>query len=241
MGQDFGQNDIEENEILSIIENIVLDDPEEKKSFYVFYDSLQFVQGDTVPDYILNSDCKLTLYKNCRNTENIATTSMKPIRQKKIRVIDGCIKGSVPQMHFAYEAEKTETIVDGIIDDYKRKGLNDITILTCKTEETSVLSHLSNSCLYKGKYRFVSCRRFKGLESDAVIIVDVDSKALALPTSKLFYVGSSRARLYLSIVSNLTKAECCEILEQYEIESSTKNPMKELATELNCKYIKDDI
>ncbi len=240
-GQDFGQNAIEENEILSLIELIIMDDPEEKKTFYVFYDSLQFVQGDTVPDFIAGADCKLTLYKNCRNTENIATTSMKPIHQKRIRLIDGCVKGSVPKMYYSSDSIGVENIVDRIVAEYEEMGISDITILTCKTEETSLLSHLVKFGLYKQKHRFVSCRRFKGLESDAVIIVDVDVKSLTSPDSRLFYVGSSRARLFLSVVSSLSKSDSIQVLKSFEIEPSTKNPMKELATELNCKYIKSDL
>ena len=139
-GQDFGQSNIEENEIIGLLENIIVDRENVEGSFYVFYDSMQLVQGDRVPEYILNADCKLTLYKNCRNTENIATTSMKPIRARKPKLIEGCIKGSVPKMYFCENPDTQRKQVEKVIQDYESKGIKDIVILTCKTENTSVLT-----------------------------------------------------------------------------------------------------
>ena len=78
-GQDFGQVNIEENDIIRLLEMIIMDRDDDTGSFYVFYDEMQLVQGEGIPDYISNADCKLTLYKNCRNTRKIATTSVKPL------------------------------------------------------------------------------------------------------------------------------------------------------------------
>ena len=64
-GQDFGFDDIEEGKILEGLRLLV----EDKGTFYVFYDRMQLVQGRKVPAFIEDSDCRLTLYKNCRNTE----------------------------------------------------------------------------------------------------------------------------------------------------------------------------
>ena len=66
-GQDFGFDDIEEGEILDKLKLMV----EDKGTFYVFYDRLQLIQGRKIPSFIEDADCKLTLYRNCRNTENI--------------------------------------------------------------------------------------------------------------------------------------------------------------------------
>ena len=66
-GQDFGFDDIEEGEILDKLKLMV----ENKGTFYVFYDRLQLIQGRKIPSFIEDADCKLTLYRNCRNTENI--------------------------------------------------------------------------------------------------------------------------------------------------------------------------
>lgn len=75
-GQDFGQNNIIELLEMNVLENEVF-----PGTFYIFYDKLQLVQGKELSKYILESDCKLTLYKNCRNTLNIAKTSLRPLRE----------------------------------------------------------------------------------------------------------------------------------------------------------------
>lgn len=236
-GQDFGQLSIEENEIIGLIETIIVDRESPSGSFYVFYDAMQLVQGDHVPEYIQNADCKLTLYKNCRNTENIATTSMKPIRSRKPKLIDGCIKGSVPKMYFCEDGNTQRRQVEVIIHEYEAKGLKDIVILTCKTESTSVLTQNIYEGKFNRKYRFTTCRKYKGLEADAIIIVDVDDSVLTTDASKLFYVGSSRARLFLSIVCSLTREESLKVLEAYGAKTNVKNPSRALATELNSIYV----
>lgn len=239
-GQDFGQSSIEENEIISLIENIIVDRENADGSFYVFYDAMQLVQGDCVPEYVINADCKLTLYKNCRNTENIATTSMKPIRARKPKLIEGCIKGSVPKMYFCEDPDAQRKQVEKIIQDYESKGVKDIVILTCKTETSSVLAQNIFDGKFNRKYRFTTCRKFKGLEADAIVITDLDDTVLTTNASKLFYVGSSRARLFLGIVCALTRDECVSVLDQYNVKSNVKNPARALATELNAIYVKVD-
>ena len=239
-GQDFGQSNIEENEIIGLLENIIVDRENVEGSFYVFYDSMQLVQGDRVPEYILNADCKLTLYKNCRNTENIATTSMKPIRARKPKLIEGCIKGSVPKMYFCENPDTQRKQVEKVIQDYESKGIKDIVILTCKTENTSVLTQNIFDGKFNRKYRFTTCRKFKGLEADAIIITDLDEAVLTTNASKLFYVGSSRARLFLGVVCSLTRDECISVLNEYKVKSNVKNPARALATELNAIYVKVD-
>ena len=239
-GQDFGQSNIEENEIIGLLENIIVDRENVEGSFYVFYDSMQLVQGDRVPEYILNADCKLTLYKNCRNTENIATTSMKPIRARKPKLIEGCIKGSVPKMYFCENPDTQRKQVEKVIQDYESKGIKDIVILTCKTENTSVLTQNIFDGKFNRKYRFTTCRKFKGLEADAIIITDLDEAVLTTNASKLFYVGSSRARLFLGVVCSLTHEECISVLDEYKVKSNVKNPARALATELNAIYVKVD-
>lgn len=231
-GQDFGQDFIEENEIIQLLENIITDQEDSIGSFYVFYDAMQLVQGQKVPEYITQADCKLTLYKNCRNTENIATTSMKPIRNKKPKLIDGCIKGTVPKMYYANKEEQGQKVLD-IIKLYEENGLRDIVVLTCKTElNSSVAEYISNG-KFNGKYKFTTCRKFKGLEADAIIITDIDANTLTTDASKVFYVGASRARLFLSLICQIDEEECTNILVSYGIQPKAKRVKKQLTTALN--------
>lgn len=231
-GQDFGQYFIEENEIIQLLENIITDQEDYNGSFYVFYDAMQLVQGQKIPEYITQADCKLTLYKNCRNTENIATTSMKPIRNKKPKLIDGCIKGTVPRMYYLDKEEQNQKVLD-VIKLYEESGLKDIVVLTCKTEATSSMSGNVKNGKVNGKYKFTTCRKFKGLEADAIIITDIDFKTLTTEATKVFYVGASRARLFLSLMCQLDEDECSNVLVSYGIQPKVKRVKKQLTTALN--------
>ena len=112
--------------------------------------------------------------------------------------------------------------------------------MTCKTETSSVLAQNIFDGKFNRKYRFTTCRKFKGLEADAIVITDLDDTVLTTNASKLFYVGSSRARLFLGIVCALTRDECVSVLDQYNVKSNVKNPARALATELNAIYVKVD-
>lgn len=98
-GQDFGQDGIEEANILQTIHDIILY-RDDIGSFYIFYDKLQLIQGHHIPQYISDADCKLTLYRNCRNTENIATTSLKPLTERIPKLYEGAVKGSLARLHY---------------------------------------------------------------------------------------------------------------------------------------------
>lgn len=101
--QDFGKEEIEESDIIQLLEDIIMDNDEDNM-FYIFYDKLQMVQEDVIPKYISEADCKLTLYRNCRNTESIEVTSMRPLSERTPKLIERCIKGKASIIQF-YEKE----------------------------------------------------------------------------------------------------------------------------------------
>lgn len=60
--------------------------------FWVFYDKNQMLTTQGVPQWIVNSECRLLLSKKCRNTYQIALTSYNVIDielDKKVMMIDG--------------------------------------------------------------------------------------------------------------------------------------------------------
>lgn len=235
-GQDFGQNKIEESDIIQLLQDIVLDESV-NGTFYIFYDKLQLVQGKQIPKYISDADCKLTLYKNCRNTENIAITSMRPLTEKKPLVFEGCVRGTTPKLHFCDTATPLNTMLDSIIAKLHSDGIKDIVILTCQTEEASMLYPLCKDGYYKKKNKFTTCRKFKGLEADAIILIDVVKDTFEEENINLYYVGTSRARFKLDIVSYMTDVECREILlKHFKKSVIPRKPHRELATALNALY-----
>lgn len=233
-GQDFGLDDINESDILETIQEVVTDSNGVNGTFYVFYDKLQSVLNDHLPKFLKDADCKLTLYRNCRNTENIAVTSLRPITERKPKLFEGCVKGIPAKFHFCSNDDTAINQLDETIDQLKIDGFKDIVILTWKTEETSLLAQKVTNGLYRNKYRFSTCRKFKGLEADVVILIDVDADTFDSNNVMLYYVGTSRARIRLEIISILTDDECIDILQNsLNYTKKIRKPKKDLATALN--------
>ena len=233
-GQDFGNDNIEEADILQCIHDIVADNQEEQGTFYVFYDKLQLVQATSVPQYINEADCKLTLYRNCRNTENIATTSLKAITERVPKLFSGAIKGIPAKIHYRSNSELQRSRVDEVIELLKQDGVEDVVILTCETEEKSFLRDFVQNGKYKKKI-FTTCRKFKGLEADAIILIDVSKQTFSGESAMRFYVGASRARLRLDIITAMSDDECEHVLrEVLKYNKKIKKPKKDLAIALNA-------
>lgn len=87
-----------------------------------------------------------------------------------------------PVMHLADENAKE--ILDGILRDLEQKGVQDLVILTSGTfEYSAIYDYLRFSAdprdgyayyPFDGKeYKVTTCIRFKGLESDAIILIDL--------------------------------------------------------------------
>ena len=234
-GQDFGKEAIEEADILEQLKMIITDADSIDGSFYVFYDKLQKVQSEYIPKCIEDADCKLTLYRNCRNTENIAKTSLRPLSERKPKLIDGAVKGTPAKFRFCNSSAAVITAVDNAIDSLLADGLKDIVILTCKTEETSILKGKAANGKYRNKYTFSTCRKFKGLEADAVILIDVDDTTFNPKNVLLYYVGTSRARIRLDIVAILNDSQCEKLLDEcLMIPKKSGKPKKDLSIALNC-------
>lgn len=240
-GQDFGSEEIDEADILELLK-VIIEDTKEDGSFFVFYDKLQPIQAKKVPELFQDADCKLTLYRNCRNTENIAKTSLRPISERTPKLVENCIVGTPAKLHFCTDPD----IIPGVVDDTLQKlfdeGITDVVILTCKTESESCLADYIENERYpagKKKIPFSTCRKFKGLEADAVIMVDVD-ESVFLGTDHngqkkvfLYYVGASRARLHLDIMTTLDATGANMVLESLNIEAS-KRPQRDLARALDA-------
>lgn len=233
-GQDFGSEAIEETDIIQLIHDIIVD-TDQGGTFYVFYDRLQLIQAREMPKFISDLDCRLTLYRNCRNTENIAVTSLRPITERKPRVFDGAVKGAPAKLHFCDSVQSEHERVDVIIDELAADGYRDIVILTCKTEATSVLSNSVKGGRYRNKYLFTTCRKFKGLEADVVVLVDVDKTTFEQDNVLLFYVGTSRARIKLEITAVLSDDDCKDILlSALNYQGKVRRAKRDLAGALNA-------
>lgn len=233
-GQDFGSEAIEETDIIQLMHDIIVD-ADQGGTFYVFYDRLQLVQAREMPKFIGDLDCRLTLYRNCRNTENIAVTSLRPITERKPKVFEGAVKGTPAKIHFCESVQNEKERIDSIIDGLAADGYRDIVLLTCKTEKASILSDYVNNGKYRNKYLFTTCRKFKGLEADVVVLLDVDKTTFEQENVLIFYVGTSRARMKLEITAILSDDDCKEILSStLNYQGKVRRAKKDFAGALNA-------
>lgn len=216
--QDFNKN------IIKIIYDKVI---ENNLKLVVFYDKNQLIFQDDLPDIIKNFDCKLTLLKNCRNTVKI-TSSVNSIFEIPINVNELTIPGTMPKIHYSSNEDKIVSSLEDIINNYIENGydVGDITILTLETEETSILKSKS----FLGKYKlsnkkqddsifFTTSKKFKGLESNIIIVVDFNPKQYNDEIYKRnLYVSLSRARQKLDVFAVTSQSEIYNMLD--EVESS---------------------
>jgi hypothetical protein len=177
--------------------------------FYVFYDKNQLVQKPVLASWFHSHDCRLILSRNCRNTFQIALTSGKPINLLP-RLPDTAVQGETPCFYIVSDRKSLLKQLDLLISKYTSNGFSpdQICILTLKTEASSILHDVERIGKHKitrsyspNKALFTTVRKFKGLEADVVIIVDI-SKATFLNDTyrRTFYVGASRAKHHLDII-----------------------------------------
>ena len=240
-GQDFGKSEIEEEELLELLKMNAIDNEKINGTFYLFYDKNQMIQSRKVPKYIENADCKLTLYRNCRNTENIALTSLRLLgSDNSPKLYKDAVLGDIPEIGFALGTTATVELLNNEIDKYIDAGYRNITLLTCKTEKSSIIADYCKDSKYnykRGYIKFTTCRKFKGLESDVIIVVDIDKSIFdGAQGEQLMYVGTSRARYRLSCIANLSENDCCELMEKRGIKYQ-KNIFKSFATAFNAKVL----
>ncbi len=240
-GQDFGQKVIEENGIMQLLCDMVTADESKNGSFYVFYDKLQQIQGEALPKFIEDADCRLTLTRNCRNTENIAKSSLAPVSHREPKLFDLANPGAPAQIAFCDNEEEVIRNVDMVLEEFKEKQDSTTVILTCKTLETSCLRGEYSRGKYKGNWFFSTCRKFKGLEADNIILVDVDASTFNNRDAMMYYVGSSRARVELRIITTLDDEACVKLLTgrfEYPEDKKIKGPKNKLADKLNALRMK---
>lgn len=188
-------------------------------AFYLFYDRGQTIISrhakektvQTASEWIdAHMDCRLVLYRNCRNTAEIGRTVQSFLVGRHKNYLNA-IHGTKPRAVFV---PHRKAIHDAAADFVRRMRseerlpLQDIVILTVSTLERSAFAEMTELAGIplshqpeEGKLWFTTVRRYKGLEAKAVLLVDVHVSSLVNPTSqRLIYVGSSRAAAYLETI-----------------------------------------
>ena len=214
-GQDFGQVDIESSGVLDLLADYGTN--YDGASFFIFYDKNQLVNcSKQLPTYLQNVDSKLTLYKNCRNTKKIADTAYSLINVNP-QTYKGALKGDDPKFIFYSNIDELRKRVDNIINSLSKEKEYDKVILSCKgLDNESLKEFVDEKGNYKTedgkKVKLHSVSTFKGLESDSVILIDVEKNCFD-KDNVTFYVGASRAKKNLFVLVKTTDDELNHILE----------------------------
>lgn len=227
-GQDFGREMIEESKILSLLSDYVNNTSD--TSFFIFYDKYQLVNSKNIPDYLQNVDSKLTLYKNCRNTINIANSAHSLIELKP-QTYYGAIEGEKPKFIFYKDEQDLIKRIDNLVSKLSDEPNFSKVIITCKGLEKHSLK--KGYDIVKGVYKtnkgksidLYTSSTFKGLEADNVILIDVDKNCFD-DNNKTYYVAASRAKKNLYVFIKLSDEEVLNVLQTRFKDSFPKSDKK---------------
>lgn len=234
-GQDFGKHSEEESDIKSEILDLLLqygagEFENNDTSFFVFYDKNQMVNYDrrksdkklNLPEYLSEVDSKLTLYRNCRNTVNIANVAYSLLEIPPI-MNDRAWSGEVPSLVFYSGEDEFNKRFDKIIDSLTDKDSSEHVVISCadSLKNSALSSRLildsdkRNSAVKSNgkKVKVYTCATFKGLEADDVIVTDINRKTFMIDNCD-FYVAATRAKKRLIVMIDREKINLEEIIEQ---------------------------
>jgi hypothetical protein len=180
---------------------------ERQGSFYVFYDRNQLVGKNSPAAWLNTAECKLVLHRNCRNTREICQSAYSLIGAGS--VASGGTNGIAPKLRFYATPEKLLSLVEKFTRYALQEEipLEEIAILSAHRLEKSHLTarkiaglEVTHDLGEKGKLLFTTIRKFKGLEAQAVLLIDTSLAELCgEETRRLLYSGASRAKYLLHI------------------------------------------
>lgn len=175
-------------------------------------------------------------------------------------------RGERTNAYFASGIEDNKAILNERLDKYinqlnlkpedlqnnQRGTTKKIVILTGLTLEDTFISLDIKKVKGKEKWyypyngyniEFSTCRKFKGLEADIIILIDIDERFFNLPQNNsyigepnnlVFYVGASRAKHYLDIIFNMNESKCKYLADKLPDSQITK-AQKKIKEYLNAK------
>jgi archaellum biogenesis ATPase FlaH len=177
----------------------------------LFYDSNQDIYGSMSEEALkylhTNYYFKYELSVNCRNTREVAVLG-SIMSEMVIPINENLTSGRTQSPRFASRGELLRAVVN-TIEELFSAGLPpaEILVLSPRTLENSLVSPLSQGSSpvigpWGGapapgvKAMFSTIHSFKGLESGAVILVDLDIES-EVSRKHLLYIGCSRAKAIL--------------------------------------------
>lgn len=241
-GQDFGRSEIDDTSILETF-NLYGSSSEKDTSFFIFYDKNQLVNSKIVPSFINSVDSKLTLYRNCRNTEQIAKTAYSLIEEKPV-MFEGCVKGDAPTfVSFDSEEEFIQKLNSILTEnkDYDKTNDKKIVTLSDSISKSMLGKYVNSNKEYTGAgfpVKVYTSATIKGLEADDVVIIDLNKDCFNLTKNedgnvefdKKFYVAGTRAKRNLFVFVSMDDKEIQEVCDlRFPDRKPNSNKVKQLA------------
>ena len=202
-------------------------------SFYVFYDRNQFIlerNSPEQPKYLdSKAECRLVLYRNCRNTAEIAATVGSLVDMRQEPYVNN-VHGEKPKAVFYTDKAAARGIAERFVKTMQenRVALEDMVILSVHSLEHSALHGVTelagipvSNTLEEGKVWATTTRKYKGLEAKAVLLVDVEvSKLTDAVMQRMIYIGGSRANTYLKVAfyEDVEKGDYRAIVDELQVQ-----------------------
>ena len=193
----------------------IFKDPANKSCYYVFFDPNQniFVQSPSIPAE-LGAPFQLPI--NCRNTVKIAHHCAELVNQTN-KVRDGAPLGDEPEFLEVNNMSEAVLLAGKKVREWCMSGTgglktSQVAILASKTTDKDWSSALKTVALTSdlekwraGQGVLISpWRRFKGLEADAIVIIEDFHQSENQTEKANQYVARSRAKHLLSIIQITT-------------------------------------
>lgn len=152
-----------------------------------------------------------------------------------------------PKLFFVSDHEMLQKYVLKLIRKYSdaKYKKTDIVLLSMKAEGCSALERekmipelaaICSDTRQPNKVLFTTVRKFKGLESDVVICIDVDEDTFAHAVNRsLFYVGASRAKTWLDIVTTTSQEDLAKAITGDDIPRKRPQAVKAVRDALRVK------
>lgn len=218
---------------------------------YVFYDKNQLIFRNDLPSWIENSQCKLVLNKNCRNTLQISRTAYRFVNSPSDNS-DDLVQGAKTRLYECSDFYNILNTLSQLIKQLIEQNAvqpQDIAILTLETESKSILAGIQSiesfsicSFFEVGKICFTSVRKFKGMEAKVIFLVDVSLKEFSeTEFLQRLYIGCSRATHELHILFNDVSIDSLYIaIESLLPGTKLKRNKKNLKDLLNASWSKEE-
>ena len=188
-----------------------------KGFFYAFFDRNQLINQDDFPATLERLPCRLTLDTNCRNTRQVAATSLAFLSQTDIQTLR-TVAGPQTSIHQLSAPADVPAKAQSVLRDLIKKQAfqpEEIAILVFDAQSVRALKSSPllkqfsiTDTIQSGSICCTTIRKFKGLEAKVIILLDASPKRLQSDDGTIaFYVGASRAMQQLHIFFTATDDE----------------------------------